>query len=115
MRAREVLDLEVVRERGSIVELVRYLIRWTTLSAILMALCLPASAHDTPFSYIDLHLKSAGVEGVVEAPAADFAHYLRAVEPEMLLADGGAAAHSGEMFALLNERLVLLADGRSLK
>ncbi|HLK61040.1 MAG TPA: HupE/UreJ family protein [Chthonomonadaceae bacterium] len=84
------------------------------IAVALFALMLPAFAHDTPFSYVDLHLKSAGIEATIEAPAADFAHYLPAVEPDMLLTSAGAEAHKAAMCALLSERFHLLADTRPL-
>lgn len=82
--------------------------------ALCLAIAHPALAHDTPFSYVDMHLKSAGIEMTVEAPAADFAHYLPAVEPDMLLSTKGMDAHKLSMFALLNERFHLTADSKPL-
>ncbi len=74
----------------------------------------PARAHDTPFSYTDLHLSDTGIEMKLEAPAADFAHYLPKVEPGMLLKQTGADASKDAMFALINEGLHLKADGQEL-
>ncbi len=74
----------------------------------------PCYAHDTPFSYVDLHLKSGGIEATIEAPVADFAHYLPAIEPEMLLNPAGAEAQKMPLFALLKERFHLTADSKPL-
>ncbi len=88
-----------------------------TLMAVLLvfvSVAMPALAHDTPFSYVDLHLSSTGVEATLEAPAADFAHYLPKVEPDMLLTNTGAEANKTLMFALLKERFHLSADDNLL-
>lgn len=84
------------------------------IAALCLAFARPAYAHDTPFSYIDLRLKSEGVEATIEAPAADFAHYLPAVEPDALLSAKGAEANRAPMFALLKERFHLAADAKPL-
>lgn len=84
------------------------------LALLCMALVRPALAHDTPFSYIDLHLKGNGIEASIEAPTADFAHYLPAVSSEMLLSASGVEAQKTPMFGLLKERFHLIADAKPL-
>ena len=74
----------------------------------------PARAHDMPFSYADLHLTNAGVEMKLEAPAADFAHYLPKVEPRTLLTAAGATANRTAMFAQIQHGFHLKADGQEL-
>ncbi len=86
-----------------------------TLTVLLCLLgAIPAHAHDTPFSYADLHLSDTGIEMKLEAPAADFAHYLPKVEPRMLLNQTGADANKAEMKALINKGFHLKADGQEL-
>ena len=77
----------------------------------------PAQAHDTPFSYADLRLSDAGIEMKLEAPAADFAHYLPKIEPKTLLTAAGATANQAaprivafglRMFLVNGDAIVLL-------
>jgi len=74
----------------------------------------PAQAHDTPFSYADLRLSDAGIEMKLEAPAADFAHYLPKIEPKTLLTAAGATANQAAMFAQIQKGFRLKADGQEL-
>ena len=90
------------------------LLRWMLCVVLLLFCMVPAQAHDTPFSYADLHLSDAGIAMKLEAPAADFAHYLPKVEPGMLLSQSGADANEAAMFALIVKGFHLKADGQEL-
>jgi len=73
-----------------------------------------AFAHDTPFSYLDLRVKSGEISGTVEGMAVDFAHDLPNVDAPMLLSQSGADKYKTELFAILVTRLKVTADGQAL-
>jgi hypothetical protein len=73
-----------------------------------------AAAHPAPFSYLDLRLGPAGIEGSLVVHVIDVAHELAIDPPERLLTDGAATGRFEAIVALVNSRLAMVADGRSL-
>src|SRR4051812_1837084 len=78
----------------------------------------PAAAHPVPFSFLDLRLQPAGSGGVDASLVVhifDLAHDLKIDPPERLLDESLVTARRDEINRLLAPRLVMTADGRTLK
>ena len=84
------------------------------LIVALVGVCLCASAHDEPTSFIDVHLNSAGMEIGITASVTDLAHDLSEVEPGMLLQPTIIAAQQNALTSILTSRLKISAAGRLL-
>ena len=85
---------------------------WTIAAAL--ALVCPAFAHDAPYSFLDLRLGPAGLEGTVTAHVYDHAHELGLATPDSLLDSTRAATLAPRIARLLGPRLGLRADGRAI-
>jgi hypothetical protein len=72
----------------------------------------PASAHPAPFSYLDLHLNAAGVQGTLVVHDLDAAHDLGISAAESLLDPSVAGKYRDALVAILAPRLTLTFDGR---
>lgn len=80
----------------------------------LVGVCLCASAHDEPTSFIDVHLNSAGMEIGITASVTDLAHDLAEIEPAMLLQPTTIAAQQSAITSILTSRLKISAGGKLL-
>lgn len=85
-------------------------------SGVLALLCLattagPAAAHPAPFSYLDLVLRSGGIDGTLVVHALDVAHDLE-IEPSRMLDDEVAARSRQRIAELLTPRLLLRTTRR---
>jgi hydrogenase/urease accessory protein HupE len=79
--------------------------------AIVLLAPAPALAHPVPFSYLDLRLRSGGVDGTLVVHIADIAHDL-GIDPAGQLLDPAFAARSFEAIAkLLGGRLSIDVNG----
>jgi uncharacterized GH25 family protein/hydrogenase/urease accessory protein HupE len=74
----------------------------------------PARAHAEPYSYVDLRLDSAGIEGEVTAHVVDLAGAIGLATPDSLRSAGFVERHAGELHAAITERLHLDADGAAV-
>ncbi len=83
------------------------------VSALLLSV-LPASAHQTPFSYLDVRVNQGYVEVDLVAHIIDVAHDLNIEPPEELLKPDVLAARSADISKLLGSRFQLRADGALL-
>ena len=83
--------------------------------AVLLLGARTAAAHPVPFSYLDLRLQPAVIEGTLVAHIFDVAHDLNVEPPEKLLDPSFAAARAGAIIELLSPRLMLGADGTPLR
>src|SRR5689334_5116577 len=85
---------------------------------MLMAVAATGSAHPVPFSYLDLHLETSGahpgVSGSLTVHVYDAAHELGVTPMERLLDPAVAGARAAALESMLQSRLALAADGRSL-
>jgi hydrogenase/urease accessory protein HupE len=83
---------------------------------IALAVWLPrsAAAHPVPFSYVDLRLQPAAIEGTVVAHIFDLAHDLNIEPAERLLDPAVAAAQSAAIARLFGARLTVAANGAAL-
>jgi hydrogenase/urease accessory protein HupE len=80
-----------------------------------LALAEPASAHPVPFSYLDLRLEGNTLDVSLIVHIYDVAHDLGIAPMEKLLEADVVDARGLAIQNLLDRRLELLADGRSLK
>ena len=83
--------------------------RHAVLILVLLAVAAPAPAHPAPFSYLDLHLRAGRVDGALVAHAIDLAHELGLPSPDALRDRGVIDAHQDRLFALVRQRLSLIA------
>ena len=74
-----------------------------------------ASAHQQPYSYLDLRLGDGGLEGTVAAHVVDLAHEAGGWAPDSLLDSGFLDAHRADLQRLFEARLDLDADGRRVR
>jgi hydrogenase/urease accessory protein HupE len=77
--------------------------------------CSPAFAHPVPFSYLDLRIGAKGMDGTLTAHAIDLAHDLRLMSPGVLLEPSFAEKQKNKIMSLFQERLVITANGETLK
>ena len=87
----------------------------TLVLLLALGLLSPALAHDLPVSSVTLRLGETGIEADVEAPAVDLAHDLPEVAPATLLTVAGAEKHAEALASILRSRLVITADGGTLR
>jgi len=76
-----------------------------------MLAALPASAHQEPYSYLDLRLEPQGLRGRLVAHIVDLSHESGLAAPESLLDRRFVAAHLTELHGVLASHLMILADG----
>ncbi len=86
------------------------------LSAFLFAVAAllpaaPAGAHPVPFSYLDLRIQPASIDGTLVVHILDVAHDLNLAEADRLLDPVVAAQQAAAIARLLEGRLTLTADG----
>ena len=76
----------------------------------------PALAHPVPFSYVDLRVRGSAIEVSVVAHAYDLCHDLGldVTRPEQLMDAAVLDTHAEAIAAMINTRLSLAADGRTL-
>ena len=67
-----------------------------------------------PFSYLDLRLEPARIDGSLVVHIVDLAHDLNLATPEQLLDRAYLAAHAEQIVTLLSRRLSVAADARPL-
>lgn len=84
-----------------------------TLLALLTA-SWPASAHPTPFSYLDLRVAPSGVDVSLVAHVIDIAHDLGVEPPERLFEPALLQQRGDDIIALLAARLQLRGDDSPL-
>jgi hydrogenase/urease accessory protein HupE len=89
----------------------------TFVLGIVVLLCLsvvPASAHPTPFSYLDVHVDGNAAEVDLVAHIIDVAHDLNIDPPERLLEPEVLKQRAGDIAALLGGRFHLRAGAAPL-
>ena len=87
--------------------------RRAALVAIIVALtAAQMSAHPAPFSYLDLYLSDAGVDGALVVHDLDVAHDVGVNPPERLLDSEFAKGFRDILNRLMESRLGLFLDGR---
>ena len=89
--------------------------RHAFLILVLLAVAAPAPAHPAPFSYLDLHLWPGRVDGALVAHAIDLAHELGLPSPDQLRDPRVVDANQDRMFALVRQRLSLIAGGTTFE
>ncbi len=85
--------------------------------AMVLAAASPSSAHPVPFSFLDLRVdggRPAIIDAVLVVHVFDIAHDLNVDPPERLLAEHVAADRASAIVALLQPRVQIAADGRTL-
>ena len=91
------------------------MLRQRGLAGLLLALAVVApprvaSAHQAPFSYLDLIIRDTVIEGTLVLHVLDVAHDLGIDPPERLLEPGVAARERDRVIALVNPRITLKTD-----
>ena len=81
-------------------------------AALLLSSPRTAAAHPAPFSYLDLHLESAGTHGSLVVHDLDVAHDLGVNPPDALLDPARAGQYLAPLADLLLRRLALTLDER---
>lgn len=86
----------------------------TAALAIAVTVLAPAGAvaHPAPFSYLDVRLTDAGLEGSLVVHDLDVAHDVGVDPPERLLDLAFATQYSDMLTRLMDSRLNVFADGR---
>jgi len=90
--------------------------RWRALAALslLLAAPNPASAHTTPYSYVDVRLERRAIEGRVAVHVVDLAHELGIERPDQLLDSLVTARDAAAIESLCAARLDVRTDGTRL-
>src|SRR5688572_4866501 len=70
--------------------------------------------HPAPFSYLDLRLSNAGIEGSLVVHDLDVAHDVGVDPPERLADAQFAERYRDQLARLMESRLGLFADGRRI-
>jgi len=81
---------------------------------LLFAAIRPAAAHPAPFSYLDLIIRDAAIDGVLVLHVPDVAHELGMAREDDLLAPGVAEREQARIASILSQRVVLRAGGVQL-
>jgi hydrogenase/urease accessory protein HupE len=88
----------------------------TTLAALLaLAFAGTASAHQEPYSHVEVRVGPGRMEGRVMGHVVDLAHEAGLAVPDSLFDPGYVAAHLAGLHAVLESHFVLLADGRHVQ
>jgi hydrogenase/urease accessory protein HupE len=82
--------------------------------AALLGVSAPAAAHPVPFSYVDIRIEPASIAVTVVAHVYDVAHDLGIQPVERVLDPGVLASRAGDLRSLVQGRLRLTGDGRTL-
>ena len=85
---------------------------WVLL--LLLAAPCPASAHPAPFSFLDLIVRDAVIDGIVVLHVEDVAHDLGLPVPDRLLEPAFLATQQERLFALLTPRFTVRAGDERL-
>jgi hydrogenase/urease accessory protein HupE len=85
----------------------------SVVAALLLSV-VSASAHPTPFSYLDVRVTDAYVEVALVAHMIDIAHDLNVDPPDQLLQPDVLNARSADIARLLSSRFTLRADEEAL-
>ena len=72
------------------------------------------AAHPAPFSFVDVHVHATSVDIEVVVHAFDVAYELGIEPPNRVFDPAELGQHAGRLAALLRDRLVITADGRTL-
>jgi HupE / UreJ protein len=80
-----------------------------------LAIHASASAHPVPFSYVDVRLQGTTIDLTLVVHNFDVAHDLKVEPPERLLDPAALDAQAEAIARLLEDRLVVAADGRALQ
>lgn len=86
------------------------LLRWIAVF-LTFAVAAPASAHPVPFSYLDVEVQDAAIEGRIRAHLVDLAPVLGLADPRDLLDPAVRAAHRARIERYLASRLAIEEDG----
>ena len=79
-----------------------------------MGVSTPAAAHPAPFSFVDVRVHPTSVDIEVVVHAFDVAYELGIQPPERVFDPGALGPQAGRLAALLRDRIVITADGRTL-
>jgi len=83
--------------------------------ALALAQAVPALSHPAPFSYLDVRLSGAAIEGTLVLHDFDVAHELKLPAPDPLLDPVRLPQYATQIADLVLERVRMNADGRNLQ
>ncbi|HUE89651.1 MAG TPA: HupE/UreJ family protein [Vicinamibacterales bacterium] len=87
--------------------------KWAAVTAcVWLVAAASASAHPAPFSYLDLRLTEAGVDGSIVLHDLDVAHDVGVDPPERFADPAFAAQYRDQLSRLMDSRIALFVDGR---
>jgi len=86
------------------------LLRWSALVLALL-LAAPVSAHPVPFSYLDLEVRDAAVDGRIRVHLVDLAPVLGLADPQALLDPEVRATHRAAIESYIASRLTFERGG----
>jgi hypothetical protein len=81
---------------------------------LVLAAARAVSAHPAPFSYLDVRLSASGTSGTLVLHDFDVAHELGISAPEALLDPTTLERYAGSIASLVQSRLRMTADGRTV-
>jgi hydrogenase/urease accessory protein HupE len=90
----------------------RWLRPWFVLAALVLTTS-RAAAHPVPFSYLDVRLEGARVDGTLVLHAFDLAHDLQVDRPERMLEDALVRERIASIEAMMGARFSIDVDGRT--
>ena len=93
----------------------RRLTRALIVCVIAIAVAWPALAHPAPFSYLDVRLSGAAIEGTLVLHDFDVAHELELATSDSLLEPATLPRYAAAIANLVLERLRMNADGHDVK
>jgi hydrogenase/urease accessory protein HupE len=88
--------------------------RLLLIAGMVLAVSRTAAAHPAPFSYVDLHITDAGIDGSVILHVIDVAQELRLADAAALLDASVAATHRDRIVSLVAPRLSIRSGGAAL-
>jgi len=99
------------RREAAVIPLARRVRRLTLAAALLTMTASAVSAHQEPYSYLDIHLVRDGMRGRVIAHVVDLAHEAGLETPDSLFDTAFVARRLDRLHAVLDSRLMIAPDG----
>ena len=89
--------------------------RFAVVAIALISAVAPINAHPAPFSYLDVRLSTAAIEGTLVLHDFDVAHELTLSAPDALLNPATLSSYHQAIIGLVLDRVRMNADGRDVR